>query len=255
MAKKKTNKRVKQATRSSSAKRSSRVSTKKTRPSAKKASASKKHAGPAKRKAAKKATKKTKKKAAKKAVRARSPVKRGGNVSVPARGKTAKRAAAGPPPRGQSSPPSPDAETTNGDNDLLPEPVPKIKPPLSAKELREFKKLLMNKRRALVADVDHLTREALGSGHQDRSANLSTMPIHMADLGSDNWEQEFTLGLIANEKELVRDIDDALDRIADRTYGVCLSTYGPISLARLRAKPWARYGIEYARQRDGARGR
>lgn len=251
MAKKKTNKRAKRAARSSTAKRSSGVSTKKTASSAKKRLAGKKRTGVAKRKAAKKVVKKV----AKKAVRTGATIKRGGQASVSARGETAKRSAIGLPRDGQSSPPSPETKATNGDNDALTEPRPKIKTPLSAKELREFKKLLLNKRRELVADVDHLTRDALGSSHRDRSANLSTMPIHMADLGSDNWEQEFTLGLIANERKLLRDIDDALDRIADRTYGVCLATERPISLPRLRAKPWARYGIEYARQRDDARGR
>ena len=79
------------------------------------------------------------------------------------------------------------------------------------------------------------------------------MPIHMADLGSDNWEQDFTLGLIASEAGLVREIDQALARIEERTYGVCEATGKPISLARLRAKPWAKYCIEYARMREEGR--
>ena len=76
------------------------------------------------------------------------------------------------------------------------------------------------------------------------------MPFHMADVGTDNWEQEFTLGLIANERALVHEIDDALERIEDRTYGVCMATHRAIDNARLRAKPWAKYCIEYARLRD-----
>ena len=251
MAKKKTDQRAKRANRSSSAKRSGASSKKTTAAAKKKTLAGRKRTGTGKRKVVAKAVQKR----AKKAVRTGATIKRGDHASVSARRPTAQRSAAGPLPDTPSSPPAPETEATRGDNDVLPEPRPKIKTPLSAKELREFKKLLLNKRRELVADVDHLTRDALGGSHRDRSANLSTMPIHMADLGSDNWEQEFTLGLIANERELVREIDDALDRIGDRTYGVCLATYCPISLPRLRAKPWARYGIEYARQRDGDRGR
>jgi RNA polymerase-binding transcription factor DksA len=72
----------------------------------------------------------------------------------------------------------------------------------------------------------------------------------MADLGSDNWEKEFTLGLIASEQALVREIDEALARIKDKTYGVCLATHKRISKARLRAKPWAKYCIQYARARE-----
>ena len=79
------------------------------------------------------------------------------------------------------------------------------------------------------------------------------MPIHMADLGTDTWEKEFTLGLIANEQARVREIDAALERIANKTYGVCLATHKKIQDARLRAKPWAKYCIEYARAREEGR--
>ena len=79
------------------------------------------------------------------------------------------------------------------------------------------------------------------------------MPIHMADLGTDNWEQEFTLGLIANERDRIRDIDEALARIENKTYGICIATRKRISRARLRAKPWAKYCIEYARALEEGR--
>ena len=112
--------------------------------------------------------------------------------------------------------------------------------------------MLLQKRTELAGDVKRLTDEALNrknNGAEDHSS----MPIHMADLGSDNWEQDFTLGLIANEEALVHEIDDALERIQNKTYGICLATYKPISMARLRAKPWAKYCIEYARAREEGR--
>jgi RNA polymerase-binding transcription factor DksA len=125
------------------------------------------------------------------------------------------------------------------------------KSPLTAKELREFKKLLVAKRDELYGDVERLTSEALNS--DGVGGEQSNMPIHMADLGSDNWEREFTLGLIAGERALVREIDEALERIENKTYGVCLGTLNPIDKARLRAKPWAKYCIEYARAREEGR--
>jgi DnaK suppressor protein len=136
-------------------------------------------------------------------------------------------------------------------------PVEEKKPPrtyLTKKQLEEFRQLLLLKRAELAGDVDHLTSEAFnrkGQGEGEHSA----MPIHMADLGSDNWEKEFTLGLIENEQALIREIDAALSRIADKTYGMCLATHQQISLARLRAKPWAKYCIEYARAREEGRAR
>lgn len=125
---------------------------------------------------------------------------------------------------------------------------------LTAAELREFQRLLLAKRAELAGDVSHLSdevahREGEGAGRQ------SSMPIHMADLGTDNWEHEFTLGLIANERALIREIDEALARIDQNTYGVCLATHKKISKARLRAKPWARYCIDYARAREEGQAR
>lgn len=123
---------------------------------------------------------------------------------------------------------------------------------LTAKELREFQRLLLAKRAELCGDVERLTSEAL-AGKGSGKGEHSVMPIHMADLGTDNWEQEFTLGLIANEQALVREIDDALARIEDKTYGICVATHEPISKARLLVKPWAKYCIAYARAREEGR--
>jgi RNA polymerase-binding protein DksA len=98
-------------------------------------------------------------------------------------------------------------------------------------------------------DVEHLQSEASQLGGAGGGGN-SSMPLHMADLGSDTWEQELTLGLIANERTLLREIDEAIDRIDNKTYGICTATGKPITKARLNAKPWAQYCIEYARKRE-----
>jgi DnaK suppressor protein len=130
-------------------------------------------------------------------------------------------------------------------------PLPKTK--LRAKELRHYKDLLLAKRRELLGDVTQLSDEALHSNRQESRGDLSNMPSHMADVGSDNWEQEFTLGLIATERALLRQIDAALERIDQGTYGVCLATHRMISPERLEAKPWAQYCIEFARLSDAGR--
>lgn len=121
---------------------------------------------------------------------------------------------------------------------------------LNSADLEEFRQLLMEKRAELLGDVAHLENEAMHQGSSGETSGNSSMPIHMADLGSDTWEQELTLGLIENERGLLREIDEALDRISNRTYGICIATNRPISKARLRAKPWAKYCIEYARQHE-----
>lgn len=132
----------------------------------------------------------------------------------------------------------------NGANQIE---APKLPAPstLKAAELLYFKGLLLAKRREILGDVDNMEREALRKNRLDASGDLSMMPIHMADIGTDNYEQEFTIGLIAGERETLKEIDEALGRIASGTYGMCLGTQQPIPRARLRAKPWARYCIEY----------
>jgi RNA polymerase-binding transcription factor DksA len=69
----------------------------------------------------------------------------------------------------------------------------------------------------------------------------------MAELGSDNWEQELTYGLIESKQSLLREIEEALERLRNGTYGICEATKKRITKVRLRAIPWARYCIEHAR--------
>lgn len=95
--------------------------------------------------------------------------------------------------------------------------------------------------------------EALRKTRADATGDLSLMPIHMADIGTDNYEQEFTIGLIAGERETIREIDAALGRIETGAFGICEATGKPISKARLSAKPWARYCLEYKRAQEGQR--
>ena len=122
----------------------------------------------------------------------------------------------------------------------------KVKSPLSPKELRYFRGLLLEKLKEILGDVDWIESEALKNSRMNGSGDLSTMPIHMADLGTDNYEQEFSLGLMDSERKIVQEIMEALKRIENGTYGLCEGTGNPIPKARLEANPWARYCVEYA---------
>jgi len=115
---------------------------------------------------------------------------------------------------------------------------------LNMRDLEHFRDLLLAKRRELVGDMSPMEREALRSSG---NSNLSTLPIHMADMGTDNYEQEFTLGLVEKDRNLLREINAALAKIQNGTYGICEGTGKPISKPRLEAQPWARFSIEHAR--------
>jgi len=133
--------------------------------------------------------------------------------------------------------------------------VKKRTPPvrLRAVDIRHFRDMLLEKRRELLQNVFEIEGETLRKSRLDASGDLSSMPIHMADLGTDNYEQEFSLGLMDGERRLLVEIDEALARVEDKTYGICEGTGKPIAKARLEAQPWARYSIEYARMLEEGR--
>lgn len=113
-------------------------------------------------------------------------------------------------------------------------------------ELREFREALLAKRRELLGDLTSLRKEASGrsqTGEQRGHPGMSSL----AESATDTWEQEFAIGLLERERLLLNEIHDALQRIRNGTYGICEATRRPISKARLRAIPWARYCLEHAR--------
>jgi DnaK suppressor protein len=124
---------------------------------------------------------------------------------------------------------------------------------LSPADLRHYRQLLLHKRREILGNVSEIEGEALRKSRLDASGDLSSMPIHMADLGTDNFDQEFSLELMNSERRLLNEIDDALSRITGGTYGICEGTGKPIPKARLEAQPWARYSVEYAKMIEEGR--
>lgn len=121
------------------------------------------------------------------------------------------------------------------------------KSPLSASALNVFRDLLLQKRREVAGDVSAIEGEAL---NPSRAGSLSSLPQHMADQGSDEFEQTLSLGIAASQRRLLVEIEAALDRIDDGVYGICEMTGGAIQKARLEATPWCRYSLEGARMAD-----
>jgi len=185
---------------------------------------------------AKKKVAKTKKRASTGRKVAKLPARK---AARPAATKTARRAAGS---AGSKSPAS--ARSARAAAREAPAARKTVSSGLSAKDLEFFRQRLLERRARLLGDVRTLQNEARSQSGGD-SGVASSMPIHMADLGTDNYEKEFTLNLIQGERTLLREIDEALARINDGTYGICLATGKPIGKARLRAKPWAKYCYEY----------
>jgi DnaK suppressor protein len=121
----------------------------------------------------------------------------------------------------------------------------RVKTGLSKKDKEEFLELLLEKRTEIVGNVKGMETERNAS-----LGDIAHMPLHMADVGSDNFEQEFTLGLMESEREMLREIDEAILRMREGYYGVCLESGRPIQRIRLEFAPWAKYCIDVARAKD-----
>lgn len=113
---------------------------------------------------------------------------------------------------------------------------------LSPAQIEEFKAMLCAKRNEILGNVTTMELEAL----RRESSDLSNMPTHMADIGTDNYEIDNILGLMDSERKILMEIDIALSRIENGTYGICEINGEPIPKARLEAIPWARYCIKCA---------
>jgi DnaK suppressor protein len=120
-----------------------------------------------------------------------------------------------------------------------------------SEELGLIEQTLQGLRARLRGDLSQMTDEALGSNNGGGTGNLSNVPLHMADLGTDNYDQEFTLGLIENEQSTLELVNEALNRVAKGTYGLCAECDEPISKPRLQAIPYAKHCINCARKLEG----
>ena len=119
-------------------------------------------------------------------------------------------------------------------------------------ELNGYKERLVMLRARLRGDVTQLADAALKKSRTEANGDLSSMPIHMADIGSDNFEQEFTLSLMENEGAALDKIQASLDRIDEGTYGACEECGAKIPKSRLNAIPYATHCVKCASQQEGS---
>lgn len=126
---------------------------------------------------------------------------------------------------------------------------------LKKPELDEFQQLLRTLRARVRGDVEQMTHEALdrnGDGYESKS------PTHLAELGTETYEQDFALRRVENEQELLDEIAEALGRIDLGTFGLCESCLesgltpakSTIPKARLKVIPFARNCVECERKRE-----
>ena len=119
-----------------------------------------------------------------------------------------------------------------------------VKKTLPRKALDQFKKLLLKRKEEINDEIKHINTETLKRSQKENSGDLSGYSFHMADVATDNYDREFSLGLAGNERELLYEIDNALRKIQEGEFGACEECGKLVSKARLKAVPYAKLCIK-----------
>jgi RNA polymerase-binding transcription factor DksA len=122
-------------------------------------------------------------------------------------------------------------------------------------KFRRYYKLLVDLRKHLTAGIELHSEETLKRSSKDDSGDLSAYGQHMADAGTDTFDRDFALSLVSSEQEALAEIDAAIKRIHDNTYGICEITQKPIAKDRLLAVPFTRYSAEAQKELERNRHR
>src|SRR5208337_3081079 len=108
--------------------------------------------------------------------------------------------------------------------------------------LRKQKSKLLQLRDTLLDSMMGVSRDTLRSRAEGSEA--SAFGMHQADAGSDAYDRDFALSLISQEQDALYEIDEALKRIENSTYGICEISGKHIPKPRLEALPFTRYTVE-----------
>jgi len=118
-------------------------------------------------------------------------------------------------------------------------------------DLNDFRQRLLALKRRLGGDLDQLEEETLRPVGGESSGSLSDVPLHPADMGTENFDVELNLDLLENDAQLLVEVEDALDRIEQGSFCFCEDCHREIPKRRLEALPYTRYCIRCAKLLQG----
>ena len=127
---------------------------------------------------------------------------------------------------------------------------------MTNKEQKKYQQRLLEMATRLKNNEEGVANDALRQVSGDVSGNLSNVPMHMADLGTDTFEQEMSASLMTNTRQMQTEVAAALDRMEKGTFGKCEQCGRDISEGRLEALPYTRYCVDCAQnaENDGEAG-
>jgi RNA polymerase-binding protein DksA len=121
---------------------------------------------------------------------------------------------------------------------------------MNKKDLKTYKGLLIKIRDSITEQIRHISEDAQKS-QRDASGDISGYSFHMADIATDTYDREFSLGLASNDRELLYEIDEALKKIEEGRFGICEDCSKPIAKSRLKAIPYTKLCLNCQKRREG----
>lgn len=119
-----------------------------------------------------------------------------------------------------------------------------MKKKLNKKDLDAFKKLILKEKEEILEEIKHISEDTLKKSQKEASGDISGYTYHMADVATDSYDREFSLSLASNERKRLYELDDALRRIEDGTFGICEDCQKPIAKTRMKAVLQARFCVK-----------
>ncbi len=114
---------------------------------------------------------------------------------------------------------------------------------LDKKKIAKYQETLIHLKEKIVSDIKQISEHASPSERSD-SGDVSGHVMHLADVATDMYDREFSMGLASNDRELLVRIEKALKRIESGTFGLCEECKEPISSARLEAIPYVSHCLK-----------
>lgn len=112
------------------------------------------------------------------------------------------------------------------------------------KESEQYRKMLLKIKERLTEDIKHISQDTLNKSQKEACGDISGYTLHMADVATDAYDREFSLGLASNDRDALIQINDALKRIEDGKYGACEQCAKPIAKTRLKALPFTSFCLK-----------
>lgn len=119
-----------------------------------------------------------------------------------------------------------------------------MKKKFSKKDLTYFQNLILKRKGEITEEIKHISEDTLKKSQKDASGDISGYTYHMADIATDTYDREFSLGLASNEQKALYELNDALKKIEEGTFGICEGCHALITKVRLRAVPYARLCVK-----------